>query len=171
MREEARFYLGFCRGRFLWAGRQPTQKGRTWISQKIPRGQGSGFNCGTGGGPHDPSANEQSPKRGRNPRPCGHGRHQCEGRRMRDQAPERALKSTSGRPVCRFPSGSPLNPPKRPAPGKRESFYRARVRQQAVGGLLMRRQPSSRDVPQRVIILPSLRPSFGGPFIRIPIQA
>lgn len=49
---------------------------------------------------------------------------------------ERALTSTSGRPVCRFPSGSPINPPEHSHAGKRDCFYRARVRQTAVGVLL-----------------------------------
>ena len=31
---------------------QTTQKGRTWVSQKIPRGQSGRSSCGTGGGPH-----------------------------------------------------------------------------------------------------------------------
>ena len=52
MSQEAYFYWGFCTGRFLWAATQATQKGRSWISQKFPRGPSSRSNCGTGVGPH-----------------------------------------------------------------------------------------------------------------------
>ena len=52
MREEACFYWDSCKGCFPHAVMQTTQKDRTWVSQKIPRGQSGRSSCGTGGGPH-----------------------------------------------------------------------------------------------------------------------
>ena len=43
--------------------RQHQKAGRGF--SRIPRGQGSGLTCGTGGGPHGPNASEQSRKQGR----------------------------------------------------------------------------------------------------------
>ena len=55
MREEACFYWDSCKGCFPHAVMQTTQKDRTWVSQKIPRGQGGRSSCGTGGRPHGQS--------------------------------------------------------------------------------------------------------------------
>ena len=114
------FLLGFCRGQGLGMSRRANTKRPNAVFTKKFRAAQSAIELRNRSRAARSIANGQSPKRGRNPRPCGHGRHQCEGRRMRDQAPERALMSTSGRPVCRFPSGSPLNRSQHLRPGKRK---------------------------------------------------
>ena len=129
--------LGVLRWPVFWVGRQDNTKRPSWFLAKNPRGRSGSFSCGTGGGPHGQSQMINLVNGVVSP-PCGHGRHQCEGRRMRNQAPGTGSKNTSGRPVYRFPSGSPLNSPKRLERGKRECLFRARVRQQAFRVLLIR---------------------------------
>ena len=128
--------LGVLRWPVFWVGRQDNTKRPSWFLAKNPRGRSGSLSCGTGGGPHGQSQMINLVNGVVSP-PCGHGRHQCEGRRMRNQAPGTGSKNTSGRPVYRFPSGSPLNSPKRLERGKRECLFRARVRQQAIGVLLI----------------------------------
>ena len=137
--QKAVFIGVFVRALNLPAGVQATQKGRRGSGQKIFPTRPSQLT-----GVKEPeagrtiqNANEQSPKRGRNPRPCGHGRHQCEGRRVRNQAPERVINEHHGQAGLRLPFRFTANPAGRLIRGKRECLFLARGRQQAVGALLI----------------------------------
>ena len=55
MRKEACFCWDSCKGCFAQGTIQTTQKSRSWVLQKIPRGQSGRSSCGTGGGPHGQS--------------------------------------------------------------------------------------------------------------------
>ena len=134
--------------------RQDKKAGRGF--SRIPRGQASGLNCGTGGGPHGPNASEQSRKQGRY-------RSLAATDATRDRGGARGAKLSNGfhkTPLAGRPTASlPVRrsrPQNAPHAASLICFLGERGRQQAVGRLLkswtrkcLRRRAAAQTSPLR----------------------